>query len=81
MRDASFSIAQLRSFIATAEAGNLTRACTVEQLRKIKNFDTAGLMAPLSFDNPKQLAGTAVKVYQLDLPTKTFKSLVGFEQY
>ncbi|MDI1343379.1 MAG: ABC transporter substrate-binding protein [Pseudolabrys sp.] len=59
----------------------LTRACTVEQLRKVKAFDTAGLMAPLSFDNPKQLSGTAVKVYQLDLPTKTFKSLAGFAQY
>jgi ABC-type branched-subunit amino acid transport system substrate-binding protein len=59
----------------------LTRACTVEQLRKVKNFDTAGLMAPLSFDNSKQLSGTAVKVYQLDLPTKTFKSLAGFAQY
>lgn len=59
----------------------LTRACAVEQLRKIKNFDTAGLMAPISFDNPKQLSGTAVKVYQLDLEKKTFKSLTDFVQY
>jgi branched-chain amino acid transport system substrate-binding protein len=60
---------------------NLTRACTVEQLRKVKNFDTAGLMAPLSFDNPKQLSGTAVKIYQLELDKKTFKSLTDFVQY
>jgi hypothetical protein len=60
---------------------NLTRACTVEQLRKVKNFDTAGLMAPMSFDNPKQLSGTAVKVYQLELDKKTFKALTDFVQY
>lgn len=60
---------------------DLTRACTIEQLRKIKNFDTGGLTGPLSFDNPKQLTGTSVKVYQLNLKDSSFTSLTGFADY
>ncbi|WP_170984404.1 ABC transporter substrate-binding protein [Rhodoligotrophos defluvii] len=59
----------------------LTRACTIEQLRKIKDFDTGGLTAPISFDNEKQLSGTALKIYQLDPATQTFKTLVDFTDY
>lgn len=60
---------------------DLTRACTVEQLSQLKNFDTQGLSAPLSFDNEHQLSGTAVAVYQLDADTKTFEALTDFVQY
>ncbi|WP_342642948.1 ABC transporter substrate-binding protein [Rhodoligotrophos ferricapiens] len=59
----------------------LTRACTIEQLRKIKDFDTGGLTAPISFDNEKQLSGTAVKIYQLDPASQKFKTLVDFTEY
>jgi branched-chain amino acid transport system substrate-binding protein len=59
----------------------LTRACTIEKLRGLKNFDTGGLSAPISFDNPLQLSGTAVGVYQYDVKTSTFKSLGDFKQY
>jgi len=59
----------------------LTRACTVEQLRKIKDFDTGGLTAPISFDNDKQLSGTALKIYQLDPATKKFKTLQDFTDF
>jgi branched-chain amino acid transport system substrate-binding protein len=59
----------------------LTRACTIEKLRGLKNFDTGGLSAPVSFDNPKQLAGTSVAVYQFDVKTNAFKALTDFLQY
>ncbi|MCR5855790.1 ABC transporter substrate-binding protein [Mesorhizobium sp. J428] len=59
----------------------LTRACTIEQLRGLKDFDTQGVAAPISFDNEKQLSGTALKIYQLDHTTKTFKTLQDFTQY
>jgi branched-chain amino acid transport system substrate-binding protein len=59
----------------------LTRACTIEKLRGLKNFDTGGLSAPISFDNPQQLSGTAVGVYQYDVKTSTFKALGDFKQY
>jgi branched-chain amino acid transport system substrate-binding protein len=59
----------------------LTRACTVEKLRGLKDFDTQGISAPLSFDNPEQLSGTAVAVYQLNAAEKTFKALTDFADY
>lgn len=59
----------------------LTRACTIEQLKGLKDFDTQGVSAPISFDNEKQLSGTALKIYQLDHTTKTFKTLQDFTQY
>lgn len=60
---------------------DLTRACTIEKLRGMKNFDTGGLSAPVSFDNPKQLAGTSVAVYQFDVKANAFKGLTDFQQY
>ncbi|MAW89391.1 MAG: hypothetical protein CMJ42_22960 [Phyllobacteriaceae bacterium] len=67
---------------AMGECGQeLTRACTIEKLRAMKDFDTEGLSAPLSFDNEKQLSGTAVAVYQLNAADKTFKALTDFVEY
>lgn len=60
---------------------DLTRACTIEKLKAVKGFDTAGLTAPISFDNEQQLSGTAVAVYQLNAQDKTFKALTDFVQY
>lgn len=59
----------------------LTRVCTIEQLRGLKDFDTQGISAPISFDNEQQLSGTALKIYQLELDTKTFKTLQDFTEY
>lgn len=59
----------------------LTRACTVEQLRKIKDFATDGLTAPISFDNPQQLSGRELKIYQLDVKAGTFSTLADFKRY
>ena len=59
----------------------LTRACTIEKLKALKDFDTGGLSAPVSFDNENQLSGTAVAVYQYDTKAGGFKELTGFEQY
>ena len=60
---------------------DLTRACTIEQLKALKDFDTGGLSAPISFDNDKQLPGTALAVYQYDSKGGAFKELKGFTEY
>lgn len=59
----------------------LTRACTVEKLRGLKDFDTGGISAPLSFDNEQQLSGTALAIYQLNAADKSFKALTDFTDY
>jgi branched-chain amino acid transport system substrate-binding protein len=67
---------------AMGECGHdLTRACTIKNLRAMKNFDTGGLSAPISFDNAKQLSGKALAVYQFDTKTNAFKELTGFKAY
>jgi branched-chain amino acid transport system substrate-binding protein len=67
---------------AMGECGKeLTRACTIEKLRQTKDLDTGGLSAPVSFDNPQQLSGTAVAVYQLIAKDVKFKALTDFSQY
>ena len=60
---------------------DLTRACAVAELRKIKDYDTGGLTAPISFDNDRQLSGRELKIYQLDPKAGTFKTLVDFKRY
>ena len=60
---------------------DLTRACTIEKLKGLKNFDTQGVSAPISFDNESQLSGTALAIYQLNAKEKTFKELKGFVEY
>jgi ABC-type branched-subunit amino acid transport system substrate-binding protein len=59
----------------------LTRACTIEKLKGLKNFDTQGVSAPISFDNENQLSGTALAIYQLNTKEKTFKELKSFVEY
>ena len=67
---------------AMQECGKeLTRACTIDKLRQTKNLDTGGLSAPVNFDNPQQLAGTEVAVYQLNAKELKFRELVGFKKY
>lgn len=60
---------------------DLTRACTIENLRAMENFDVGGIMAPLNFNNEHQLSGTALAVYQLDAETKTFTMVEDFADY
>jgi len=59
----------------------LTRACTIENLRAIENFDVGGIMAPISLNNELQLSGTALAIYQLDAATKTFTQKTEFQDY
>jgi branched-chain amino acid transport system substrate-binding protein len=67
---------------AMGECGkDLTRVCTIEKLRQTKNFDTEGLSGPVSFDNPQQLSGTAVAVYQMIAKDVTFRALTDFTNY
>jgi branched-chain amino acid transport system substrate-binding protein len=77
------SYAGMRVLAAAMEkcGKNLTRACTVAELKKTKNLDVGGIMAPVSFDNPKQLSGTALKLYQLDAKSGSFRALTDFRQY
>ena len=60
---------------------DLTRACTIENLKAMENFDVGGVVAPLSFNNEKQLSGTALMIYQLDADTKTFTQKTEFTDY
>lgn len=60
---------------------DLTRACTIENLRALENFDVGGIVAPLSFNNDLQLSGTALAVYQLDAETQTFTQKTDFADY
>lgn len=59
----------------------LTRECTLAELRKIKNFSTDGLTAPISFDNPQQLSGRELKIYQLDPKAGTFETLQDYTKF
>jgi branched-chain amino acid transport system substrate-binding protein len=59
----------------------LTRACTIEKLKALKDFDTGGISAPISFDNDQQLSGTALAIYQLNAADKSFKALTDFVDY
>jgi branched-chain amino acid transport system substrate-binding protein len=60
---------------------DLTRVCTIEKLRALKDFDTGGLSAPISFDNPQQHSGTSLAVYQYDVKTSAFAPLSEFQRY
>jgi ABC-type branched-subunit amino acid transport system substrate-binding protein len=59
----------------------LTRACAIAELKKIKGFETGGLMAPITFGNEKQLSGTALKMYEVNHTTMEVKPLTEFTQY
>ncbi|MGV3553434.1 ABC transporter substrate-binding protein [Rhizobium sp.] len=59
----------------------LTRQCTIDNLKTLKDFDTMGLSAPVSFDNPEQHSGTAVAVYQYMAKDGKFEERVPFQQY
>ncbi len=60
---------------------DLTRACTIANLRKVHDFQTDGLTAAISFDNPKQLGGTEIQVYQINLADNSFKAVTAYAQY
>lgn len=60
---------------------DLTRACTVEKLAQLKEFDTNGLSGPISFDNEQHLSGKAVAIYQLNAKNMSFKMLRDFAEY
>jgi branched-chain amino acid transport system substrate-binding protein len=59
----------------------VTRACVVDQLNKLKNFETGGLTGPVSFDNPKAQAVLPIKLFQTDPKNATVKSVTDFIAY
>lgn len=60
---------------------NVTRACVVNELNKLKNFSTGGLSGPVSFDNPKGQAVLPIKLFQTDPASGTVKSVTDFITY
>lgn len=60
---------------------NVTRTCVVDQLNKLKNYDTGGLTGPLSFDNPKAQAVLPIKLFQTDPKNASVKALTDFVPY
>jgi ABC-type branched-subunit amino acid transport system substrate-binding protein len=60
---------------------NLTRTCVVDQLNKLKNFDTGGLTGPVSLDNPKAQAVLPIKLFQTDPKNASVKSVTDFIAY
>lgn len=81
-----YTLVTYAALLAFAEAmkgcgDDLTRECTIENLRKMENFDVGGIVAPLSFNNEKQLSGTALAVYQIDAKTKAFTQKTDFVDY
>lgn len=59
----------------------LTRACTIEQLRGLENYEVGGLLAPISFNNEKQLSGEALILYRFHTQDQTFEALTDFVEY
>lgn len=59
----------------------VTRTCVVDELNKLKNFDTGGLTGPLSFDNPKAQAVLPLKLFQTDPKNSSVKALTDFVAY
>lgn len=57
---------------------NVTRACVVEQLDKLRDFSTGGLSGPVSFDNQKGQAALSVKMFQVEPSSATVKALTDF---
>lgn len=60
---------------------NVTRACVVNELNKLRNFQTGGLSGPVSLDNPKGQAVLPVKLFQTEPASGTVKSLTDFIAY
>lgn len=64
---------------AASECGkDLTRTCYIEKLRGLKDFDTGGLTAPITFSKDQQRAGQQVRVYQVDAETGDVTALTDF---
>ncbi|MET4577953.1 ABC transporter substrate-binding protein [Ottowia thiooxydans] len=59
----------------------VTRVCVVEQLNKLKDYNTGGLTGPVSFDNPKAQAVLPIKLFQTDPKNATVRSLTDFIAY
>lgn len=60
---------------------NVTRTCVVDQLNKLRNFDTGGLTGPVSLDNPKGQAVLPIKLFQTDPKNATVRSVTDFLPY
>ncbi len=60
---------------------NVTRACVIAQLDKLKDYKVGGLSGPVSFDNPKGQAVMPIKLFQTDPQSGTVKSLTDFIAY
>lgn len=55
----------------------VTRDCVIQQLGKLKDFDTSGLTSPISFDNGAGHATPKIEMYQLNSKDLSARTLTG----
>ena len=70
--------AQLMESALTACGKNLTRACLVEKLEQTKNFNSDGIMAPLTFGPNIRQSGTRPILLKANAATGKFERASGF---
>ncbi|MBX9611151.1 MAG: ABC transporter substrate-binding protein [Burkholderiales bacterium] len=70
--------AQLMESALTACGKNLTRACLVEKLEQTKNFNSDGIMAPLTFGPNIRQSGTRPILLKANTATGKFERASGF---
>lgn len=59
----------------------LTRACVIEELGQLENFETGGLTGPISLNNEDGHAIPPMKVFQVNRDSATVEALTGFLEY
>lgn len=59
----------------------VTRACVVGELGKMKNFQTAGLSGPISFDNAEGHSTPALKMFKMNAKDGSVAALTEFLPY
>lgn len=60
---------------------SLTRTCVVEQLGKLKDFDTHGLSGPISLDNAQGHSVPALKMFQVTAKDGSVRAVSDFMPY
>lgn len=60
---------------------SLTRACVVDQLGKLKDFDTGGLSGPISLDNAQGHSAPALKMFQVTAKDGSVRAVSDFMPY
>jgi branched-chain amino acid transport system substrate-binding protein len=62
-------------------AARITRTCVVEQLGRMKDFETGGLSGPISLDNPAGHAVPPLKMFQVSAKDGSVRAVSDFMPY